>query len=323
MRILLIMPRFYDYYKKITDILEKNGHYVKYYSDEMPNSGIVRLMSKINKNHNQKIFDNYFDAILNDSRSVSYDKVIVIFAGRYFRREHISKLRNHFKNAEFIYYSWDSICNFPNIKDFYQEFDRIYSFDKTDCTEYGFKFLPLFYSEPYKNNNTIYDFVSIMTYGKEKADNYKMIMDALPDGLREFQYLVLKSRSSFLYNKFLFYKAYKGMNMSFFKYKPLNQKQTNEIFSKAKCVIDCPLKNQNGLTIRTFEVLNMRKKLITTNANIKEYDFYNENNIFVVDRFNNKISKSFFEKSFDESGILPDLYSLESFVSILLEDRNR
>ena len=36
--------------------------------------------------------------------------------------------------------------------------------------------------------------------------------------------------------------------------------------------------------MRTFETIGARRKLITTNANIRDYDFYDSRNICVVDR---------------------------------------
>ena len=38
---------------------------------------------------------------------------------------------------------------------------------------------------------------------------------------------------------------------------------------------------QEGLTLRVLEALFYSKKLITNNKNIKKYDFYNPNNIFI------------------------------------------
>lgn len=46
--------------------------------------------------------------------------------------------------------------------------------------------------------------------------------------------------------------------------------------------------------------MGLHKKLITTNFNIKEYDFYNENNILVIDSENPKINLAFFEKPYEE-----------------------
>lgn len=48
-----------------------------------------------------------------------------------------------------------------------------------------------------------------------------------------------------------------------------------------KCVIDVNQKPQCGVTLRPIEALFYKKKLITNNYNIKSYDFYSPNNIFI------------------------------------------
>ena len=80
------------------------------------------------------------------------------------------------------------------------------------------------------------------------------------------------------------------------------------------------MKNQVGLTIRTFEALHLKKKLITSNKNIMKYEFYTPNNIYVIDENSeNKIPNEFFESDFDESFALSTDYSLDSFVKKLLD----
>ena len=63
----------------------------------------------------------------------------------------------------------------------------------------------------------------------------------------------------------------------------MDRNQTYEIFNRAKVVIDISLEYQSVLTMRTFEALAFRIKLITNNCNIKKYDFYNPNNILIFD----------------------------------------
>ena len=47
-------------------------------------------------------------------------------------------------------------------------------------------------------------------------------------------------------------------------------------------ILELTKKNQAGLTLRALEALFYEKKLITDNENIKEYDFYDSNNIFIL-----------------------------------------
>lgn len=72
---------------------------------------------------------------------------------------------------------------------------------------------------------------------------------------------------------------------------------------------------QNGLTMRTIEALGSFKKLVTTNREIMDYDFYSANNVCVMDRKNPRVPKSFFAS--DYSTIAQDTYykySLEGWL---------
>ena len=71
-----------------------------------------------------------------------------------------------------------------------------------------------------------------------------------------------------------------------------------EIYKQSFAVLDIELNIQNGLTMRTFEALGSGKKIITTNTEIKKYPFYNENNVFVIDRENIVLQKTFFDSPF-------------------------
>ena len=61
-------------------------------------------------------------------------------------------------------------------------------------------------------------------------------------------------------------------------------------------------------------------KLITTNKDIKNYDFYNPNNIFVWDENTKEIPDSFFELQYQE---LPkeifEKYSLKTWIKTVFE----
>lgn len=86
-------------------------------------------------------------------------------------------------------------------------------------------------------------------------------------------------------------------------------------------MIDIAHPNQKGLSMRPFEALGLKRKLITNNTDIKNYDFYNENNIFVVNDFNNiEIPDSFLNNPYEE---LPDKiyekYYIKNWLKTILE----
>ena len=64
---------------------------------------------------------------------------------------------------------------------------------------------------------------------------------------------------------------------------------------KCKCIVDINQKTQIGLTMRPLEALFYRKKLLTNNISIRNYNFYKEQNIFILgydskDRLNSFIN---------------------------------
>ena len=64
---------------------------------------------------------------------------------------------------------------------------------------------------------------------------------------------------------------------------PIDYKNKLLEAKKAFCLIDLKLESHNGLSFRFYESLYFQKKLITNNKDVVNYDFYNSNNILIVD----------------------------------------
>ena len=52
--------------------------------------------------------------------------------------------------------------------------------------------------------------------------------------------------------------------------------------------------------MRTLEMIGMKKKLITTNKDVTEYDLYNQNNIMIIDRTHPVLDFNFFKAVYKE-----------------------
>lgn len=63
--------------------------------------------------------------------------------------------------------------------------------------------------------------------------------------------------------------------------------KTLEEVYKAKCLLDICRNDHKGLSFRFFEALFLEKKIITNNKDVKNYNFYNPNNIMVIEDFEN------------------------------------
>ena len=321
MKYLLISPILFDYYKDMISFLEKKGNNVIWYYDSIKPSIVEKIINKFKSDYLLKKFDKYWNKIVSDNVHEKFDRIVLIYGDRYIKKNHIIRLLNSHKEAKSIYYGWDSIINCPNVLEYYNLFDKYMSFDKRDCKKYGFIFRPLFYLKNDSSDIPQYDYCSLMSYGYKKADNYFKIKQSLPSNVIGREYLYVNSRISLLFNKLLYRKAYKGISNKCFKFKALNRQESYEFMSKSKAVIDAPLVNQTGLTIRTFEALYMKKKIITTNIEIKNYDFYTSDNIFVVDD-GAIIEQSFFENEFDSNYSISSFYSFEVFMKEVFETEN-
>lgn len=319
MNVLLIMPSFFEYHNKIIECMKKKNICVKWYNDSIPFSLSERVFKKVFKLNFKRKFDKYIDNIIVSNKGQKFDKVILIFGGNRFNYSTILKLKKSFSSAQFIYYAWDSIANFPNILEFYNLFDVKYSFDLLDCKRYGMRFLPLFYTEDNIDAEAQikYDYSIVMSFYIKKARNYNLLCKSIPQDLCYNKCLYLKHKSSFFINKILHPKLYSKYKLNDFIYKPLTKNESDLIFRQSKVIVDCPLENQNGLTIRVFEALYKHKKIITTNVNIKEYEFYSDNNIFIVND-GKKIPIEFFSTPYDNRFEISNDYCIDSFVDKLL-----
>ena len=73
--------------------------------------------------------------------------------------------------------------------------------------------------------------------------------------------------------------------------------------------------------MRTIESIGCQKKLLTTNKSIKEYDFYNENNICVIDRNNIELKKAFFLTPYEPiDKAIYEKYALKSWLNKIFSE---
>ena len=89
----------------------------------------------------------------------------------------------------------------------------------------------------------------------------------------------------YIYNK-IYVKEFQNAKIREFKFKTMTVQENLDVLRKTNTVFDIQHYMQSGLTIRTIEAIGSKRKLITANENIKKYDFYNSNNIYVLNEQN-------------------------------------
>lgn len=326
-RILLIMPNFFNYPTIISRSLKNKGYEVDVFDDRPSTNPWVKAAVRFNKNLIKKYIKNYFKKVLQLTNDNQY-KYVLLISGQSlsFDESMIKILRKKHKEATFILYQWDSMSNFPYIARMHKYFDRLYTFDREDAKNYEqLTFLPLFYSDQYKkiaesNSPIKYDTFFVGTAHPKKYYFIKKMTAQLSKVYKnQYIYYFFPSRLVYWYRK-CFNIELRHAKMKEFHFQPLNDNKINKLMSESKIVLDSPQSGQTGLTIRVIETLGSKKKLITTNSDIKNYDFYNPQNIYVYDgRFD--FNSTFFKEPYKElDKDIYHKYSLDNWLHVLLRD---
>lgn len=321
---LLIMPDFFNYPTIVTSGLEKMGYSVKFINDRPNNNAFMKAIIRLNRNLVSLYIKRYFLKVMHEINKTKFDLVLLISGQSLsFSESMIKELRSKQKEATFILYQWDSEKNFPYIKRMHPYFDKCFTFEKKDAKK-GVKFLPLFYSNYYEKVGAVkhdsqYDFCFIGTAHPQKYGFIKKMTAQLSKVYnRQFIYYYLPSRIVYLYNK-IKYPVFKNAKMRDFHYKPLYGKNFNNVYENSSTVLDSPQSGQDGLTIRIIEALGAKKKIITTNKEVVNYDFYSENNIYVYKGEFNFRSPFFTEKYKPIDKEIYVKYSLDNWLSYMIK----
>lgn len=197
------------------------------------------------------------------------------------KKENFSFIESNYKIKEKWLYLWDDISRVKKFEEFKQNFNKIYSFDKKDSLDNNLIYRPTFYSkrlESLKKNKVIYQtsFVGIYSIERNKILN-NIIKKVFKNN---FIYLYL---DFFKYIKDYFFSPnYKLKDIKFIK---VSKENYNFIMSQSEIIIDLIQSefNQTGVTQRTLDALYLGKKIITNNKYVKNYEFYNSNNILIID----------------------------------------
>ena len=287
----------------IIETLKRMGAEVDYYSERPNQTFLTRALIRINRKLISFQVNKYHKKILNETNNKHYDYIFCIRCEA-FSRNTITSFRNRHPNAKMVVFFWDSFNNNKNSAHVYDLFDKAFCFDKFDSKQYGVQFKPLFYYDLYAKVNKLehYKYKSLFI-GTLHSDRYKVVHEIESQlvgmGHESFSWYYLPSRLLF-YKMRLEDKTIKSVDKNTIKYKTLSLAQMVELYEQSEIVIDVQHPKQTGLTMRTFEALGARRKLITTNKDIVNYDFYNPRNILVVDRNNIMIPKSFVEEPFED-----------------------
>ena len=329
-KVLLIAPVFFNYYKEMIKELELMGYQVDYICDAPSNSNISKAIGRINKNLIKGTTKKYFEGkVIPSIKAKKYDDVLIVGGMTFaFTPDMVAEIKRMNPQARFAMYQWDSEKNLPYSTGIHPYMDQLYSFDLNDCEEMPkYKFLPLFYTRIYeeigkeKVDRYKYDCSYIGTAHPQKFKDVNAMADALKTIMpRQFIYHYMPSKLKYYYHKLLA-PEFKNAKMSDFKTEKVPAKDVMQVFNDSACILDAPQAGQTGLTIRTIECLGAKRKMMTTNKDIKKYDFYNESNILVFEGSVDKNDKFFTAPYVEVNVEVYKKYSLREWLKFMLEGK--
>lgn len=321
-KILLMQYEFLEYDKVIIEGLKSQGYTLIIFNlSEEKYKKARKIKNPFLRIYNDKYLKKYKKINFKDkleAREINKDLLKISETFDYFlkigpvilQEETLKIIKTNTKIM--ISHHWDSIDFYSNhtktkldINLEKKYFDKISSYSKEDCIKYSLKYLPNFYVETDKLEieNDIYTIMSdkskkkllenIYQECKEKLIKVNLNLVVYDDNI-ESQYINILR---------------KGITV----------KKMLENVKKSKCILEINREINRGYTFRTFDAIGLKKKLITTNKNIIKEDFYNSNNILILNENNINIPKDFIDSAYED---LPkeiyEKYNLENWVKQLM-----
>jgi hypothetical protein len=320
MHILVQAPPFFGYDEVIANALRKRGAIVDLIPDRPFDSALMHAVTKLERRavlgHAARIYRRKLDAF---GRS-RYDHILVV-NGQTLSESYLGTLRQDFPTAKFSFYIWDDFDNRPHAVAMLPKYDAAFSFDRRAADKYGVGFRPLFFSPDYDlpaNPAADIDLSFVGTAHSDRPAVVHRINQRLPAETSRFWFLYLKARWVLYYNR-LTSRHFRSLPSSLFSYSPLPRPEVKAVFARSKGFLDIEHERQSGLTIRTFEALGSRKKLVTTNPRVREFDFYVPENIQVINRADPKIDLNLLMSPIKEvTSNIRHRYSVQGWIDDIL-----
>lgn len=259
----------------------------------LPHFRSLPMGCRVIRNHYHQRQFPFYEHLFNIPKDINtYDMIVVADdAPLYF----ITALENRIinKRCKLIYYFVNPITSYPE-----QISDRweIWSFDKNNCIQYGFKYNPA-------------------PYCKMEISPQDILYDAVFVGLNKGRENVLNILASTMQSQGLI----PVIKIIENKRQRLSYEQVLKLNAQSRSIVEVLQTGQSGGTVRTMESLFYHQKLITNNKNIKEYKIYNKHNIFIIGEDDLKNLKEFIHSPYEKTENALDIsYTFEKWAERFL-----
>lgn len=181
------------------------------------------------------------------------------------------------KTNKMIGYQWDGMKRYPAVDKTVKYFDKFYVFDEQDTYNFN-RYLPLtnFYFSHLNQKDKAIKKNTFFFLGSFFVDRWDAINDTaklILDCGGEPNFLLFGPPNVALQDS--------TTGIKFIE-THIPYKEYIDMVLESEVLVDFLVDIHGGLSFRIFEAVGYEKKLITNNANVRNYDFYHPNNIFIL-----------------------------------------
>ncbi|MGX9986757.1 hypothetical protein [Soonwooa purpurea] len=330
--ILFGMPKRYGIYKLVVKNLELMGFKVIdiSFDDEVFNyknssekiENFVRKTFLRDKNFKQELKFKHQKSEIDDRiNSVHKADYALLIRPDLYPEKIIKTIKS--KTDSLIGYQWDGLSVFPKVLDLIPLFDRFFVFDPKDIGIRGAEGISNFYFddcifEPSTQNHYDFDLYFIGTYIESRMDFIACFLEKCNESPFKILFEIYVNNMANIPENYRNLK-----NVNFFSEK-VSFETVYQRGKNAKTLVDFVNLRHNGLSLRVFEALGTHKKLITTNAQIINYDLYNPKNILVyTEQTSSQEIIDFLATDYEMPPIhILKKYSFENWIKTIFVERN-
>lgn len=314
-RVVFFSPKFFDYPAHIINELHQKGAIVEFFDERPFTSTIGKILLRLNVSILISYFvKKYYESKLNKIKSFNPDFVFFLNPES-IRIEMLRHYKESLPRCKFLFYMWDSFNNKKYSVNYIKYADEFFTFDKNDAKTFDVHHLALFYASDYEQLRQVksdleYDLCFIGTVHSHRIEILNILAGKVSG--KNYIFLYCPSKLLFFLKKILT-REFDNISYKQVSFEPIKKDQLLKVISRSKCIIDISHPAQNGLTMRTIEMLGAGKKIATTNANIACYDFFNPNMHYIIRYPVKPIPPDFINIHF-ESNKSQDSYSLSCWL---------
>lgn len=260
------------------------------------------------------ILEQHKEQLLNDLNSIGNMDYGLVIRPDLYPFEFIESAKK--KCKEFVGYQWDGLDRYPEIQQYMSLMDRFFVFDARDLSRKGT--LP--------TTNFYFDYIippvsSIRNYAHYLGSYLEGRIDILSDINTKLEILKVDKNIKIVSDRNRVMELVTSKNLTPTSEVLSYEENLRDVF-KANVLIDIQNPVHSGLSFRIFEGIGYNKKVITTNADVVNYDFYQPENFLIwTGQSTQELSKFIATPYRPLNDTIKQKYSFSNWIAYMLDKK--